>query len=108
MNTQLDRVRRSNRLSLLSTGLALLIAFILLMLHQYVVGRSLMLEELHTEAAMIGANSTAALAFNDAKAAQETINALRLTPRISGAALYRADRAASRRFLTLGGVFPCI
>lgn len=91
MNTQKDRIGRSNRLSLLSTGLALLIAFILLMVHQYVVDRSLMLEELRTEAAMIGANSTAALVFNDPKAAQETINTVRLTPRITGGALYRAD-----------------
>lgn len=91
MDPQIDRIRRSNRLSLLSTGLALLIAFILLMVHQYVVGRSLMVEELHTEAAIVGSNSAAALVFSDAKAAQETINAVRLTPRITGGALYRAD-----------------
>jgi diguanylate cyclase (GGDEF)-like protein len=90
-NTQNDRLGRSNRLSLLSTGLALLIAFILLMVHQYVVSRSLMLDELHTEAAIIGANSAAALVFNDTKAAQETIGTVRLSPRITGGALYRAD-----------------
>ncbi len=106
MNTQIDRVRRSNHLSLLSTALALLIAFILLMVHQYVVGRSLMLEELHTEAAMIGANSTAALVFNDAKAAQETINAVRLTPRITGAALYRADGGQLASLSDTGWSFP--
>ncbi|WP_296448580.1 putative bifunctional diguanylate cyclase/phosphodiesterase [Rhodoferax sp. UBA5149] len=91
MTIQDDRIGSSNRLSLLSTGLALLIAFVLLMVHQYVVGRQQMLEELHTEAAIIGANSAAALVFDDPKAAQETIGAVRLTPRISGGALYRAD-----------------
>lgn len=106
MNSQSDRIRRSNHLSLLSTGLALLIAFILLMVHQYVVGRSLMLEELHTEAAMIGANSTAALAFNDAKAAQETINAVRLTPRITGGSLYRADGGQLASLSDAGWSFP--
>lgn len=85
------RVGRSRRLTLLSTGLALLIAFVLLMVHQYVVGRALMIEELHTEAAIVGANSAAALAFNDPKAAQETINAVRLTPRVIGGGLYRAN-----------------
>lgn len=90
-NTQKERIGRSNRLSLLSTGLALLIAFILLMVHQYVVSRSLMVEVLHTEAAIIGANSTAALVFNDKKAAQEIIGTVRLSPRITGGALYRAD-----------------
>lgn len=85
------RIGRSGRLSLLSTGLALVIAFILLMVHQYVVGRAMMIEEFQTEAMIIGANSAAALVFNDPKAAQETINVVRLTPRVVGGALYRAD-----------------
>jgi len=85
------RTRHSRRLTLWSTGLALLIAFILLVVHQYVVGRRLLLEELHTEAEIIGANSTAALVFSDEKAGREILGAIRLTPRITGAALYRAD-----------------
>jgi len=88
---QTDRIRSSNRLSLLSTGLAMLIAFILLMVHQYVIGYQQMHEELRTEAAIIGANSAAALVFKDFKAAQETLGAVQLTPRITGGALYRAD-----------------
>lgn len=91
MSTPNDRIRRSNRLSLLSTGLAMLIAFILLVVHQYVVARQLMLEELRTEAAIIGANSAAALLFNDPKAAQETIGTARLSPRVMGGALYRSN-----------------
>ena len=78
-------------MSLLSTGLAMLIAFIFLMVHQYVIGRQQMLEELGTEAAIIGANSAAALVFKDFKAAQETLGAVQLTPRITGAALYRTN-----------------
>jgi diguanylate cyclase (GGDEF)-like protein len=81
----------SNRLSLLSTGLAMLIAFVLLMVHQYVIGYQQMHEELRTEAAIIGANSAAALMFKDFKAAQETLGAVQLTPRITGAALYQTD-----------------
>lgn len=90
MSSQQDRLGSSKRLSLLSTGLALLIAFFLLMVHQYVIGRQQMLEELRTEASIIGATSVAALVFNDAEAAQETMGALRFTPRITGGALYRA------------------
>ncbi len=85
------RVGRSGRLSLMSTGLALVIAFILLMVHQYVVGRAMLIEEIQTEATIIGANSAAALVFNDPKAAQETISVVRLTPRVVGGGLYRAD-----------------
>ena len=86
-----DRSHHSRRLTLLSTGLALLIALILLLVHQYVVGRRQLLEELHTQAAIIGANSAAALVFNDEKAAREILGAIQLTPRILGAALFRVD-----------------
>ncbi|MDD5335886.1 MAG: EAL domain-containing protein [Rhodoferax sp.] len=104
MNTQNDRIGRSRRLNLLSIGLALLIAFILLLVHQYVVGRQLMVEELHTEAVIIGANSAAALVFNDTKTAQETIGTVLLSPRIKGGALYHAD---GRRLAAAGeGNFP--
>lgn len=102
MSSQQDRSKSSKRLSLLSTGLALLIAFFLLMVHQYVIGRQQMLEELRTEASIIGANSAAALVFKDAKAAQETLGALRFTPRITGGALYLADGAR----LAAVGDFP--
>lgn len=91
MSIKDERMGRSNRLTLLSSGLAMLIAFILMLLHQHVVSRALMLEELHTEAAIVGANSAAALVFNDAKAAQETINTVRLSPRLQGGAVYRND-----------------
>ncbi len=86
-----NRLRRSRRLSLLSMGLALLIAFFLLIVHQYFAGRRALLEELHTEAAIIAENSSAALVFEDARAGQEIIAAIRLTPRIVTGALYRAD-----------------
>lgn len=91
MATQNDRTRRSRRLKVLSTALTLLIAFILLMLHQYVIGRRMMVEELQTTAAIVGANGAAALAFNDVKAARETLGAVRLTPRVIGGALYQTD-----------------
>ena len=81
----------AHRLSLLSTGLALLIAFVLLIVHQYFVGRQVLLDELRTEAAIIAENSSAAVVFNDGEAAGEIVAAIRLTPRILSAALYRAD-----------------
>jgi diguanylate cyclase (GGDEF)-like protein len=96
---QPDRIQSSNRLSLLSTGLALLIAFLMLVVHQYVIGRQQMLEELNTEAAIIAANSTAALVFKDQKTAEETLGAVRLTPRITGGALYQTD---GERLATIG------
>lgn len=50
-----------------------------------------MAQHLHTLADVIGLNSTAALAFNDPKAATETLAALRGDPQINAAALYLAD-----------------
>ncbi|MDO9596179.1 MAG: EAL domain-containing protein [Azoarcus sp.] len=85
------RIRRSRWLSLVSTVLTLGIAFVLLMVHQYVVGRQVLLEELHTEAAIIAENSSAALVFDDARSGKEIIAAIRHTPRIVAAALYRAN-----------------
>jgi diguanylate cyclase (GGDEF)-like protein len=87
------RIPRAHRLSFLSTGLALLIAFVLLIVHQYFVGRQVLLDDLATEAAIIAENSNAAVVFNDAGAAGEIIAAIRLTPRILSGALYRADNS---------------
>lgn len=83
--------KRIRRLGILTTGLAVLIAFVLLMAYQYVSGRLQLMEELHTEATLISTNSSAALLFNDEKAADEILAAIRFSPRIVGAALYRAD-----------------
>ena len=90
MNNQVP-VKRIQRLSLLSIGLALLITVVLLVGYHYIDARRKLLEEVHTQAAIIGANSTAAILFDDAKTASEIINAIRLTPRILSGALYRAD-----------------
>lgn len=87
----LAHTRHTKRLSLLTTTVAVLITFLLLMTHQYVSGYQQLEEELETQAAIIATNSAAALAFNDEKAAFENLGAVRKTPRILGAALYRAN-----------------
>ena len=92
MSTQIGKnTEPSRRLNIVKTVLALLIAFVLLVIYQFISGRQQLLEELQTEAAIIGANSSAALVFNDPKAATEILGATRLTPRIIGGALYRAN-----------------
>lgn len=83
--------RLSRRQDLLNTGLALLIAFVLLLGYQYFSGRRQFATELSTEAAIISANCAAALVFNDRQAAQEILEATRLSARIVGGALYRSD-----------------
>lgn len=102
-----DRQRtRSKRPNALATGISVVVTIILLMVYQYVSGRRQLMEELHTEATIIGANSTAALVFNDARTAGEILTTIHLTPRILGGALYHAD---GRLFVSEndpGGLFP--
>lgn len=97
---------QSRRLSLLSTVIAVIITCVLLIAFQFVNGRQQLLEELHTEATIIGANSAAALAFNDDNAAREILAAVRLTPRIVGGALYRADGSLLAAENDAAGLFP--
>ncbi len=87
----LAHTRHTRRLSLLTTLVATLTTFFLLITHQYVSGYQQLNEELETQAAIIAANSAAALAFRDEKAAYETLGAIRKSPRILGAALYQAN-----------------
>ena len=87
----LAHTRHTKRLSRLTTGFAVLITFLLLTTYQYVSGYRQLEEELATQAAIIATNSAAALAFSDEKAAYENLGAIRKSPRILGAALYRSD-----------------
>ena len=101
-----SHAKRVKRLSFLTTSMAILITFVLLMAYQYVSGRRQLMDEFHAEASIIGANSTAALIFDDEKAAREILAAIRLTPRIIGAALYLADGELFASENNSRGVFP--
>lgn len=90
MKTRLSPIP-SRRLSRLTTGFSLLITLVLLVVFQLVSGRQQLIEEMQTNAAIIGANSSAALVFGDEKAAGEILGSIRLTPTLIGGVLYRAD-----------------
>ena len=97
---------RSKRLRVLTTGLAAFITVALLMAYQFVSDRNQLEEELRTEAMIIGASSSAALLFEDQSAAKEILTIIRLTPRILGGALYRADGKLFASENDVHGVFP--
>lgn len=97
---------RSRRLRVLTTGLAAFITVALLMAYQFVSDRKQLVEELRTEAMIIGASSSAALVFNDQQAAQEILTIVRLTPRILGGALYGADGRLFAAENAVNNVFP--
>ena len=73
---------------LFTTGAALLLSAASFLAYDQVKYRSEMENDLATLAELIGSNSTAALAFNDAKAAQEILQGLRSQPHIVSACIY--------------------
>lgn len=87
----LAHTRYTKRLSLITTAVAALITFLLLMTYQYLSGVRQLDQEVHSKAAIIATNSAAALVFGDHKAAYENLSAIRKAPRILGAAIYQAD-----------------
>lgn len=97
---------RSKRLRVLTTGLAAFITVALLMAYQFVSDRKQLEEELRTQAMIIGASSSAALLFDDQAAAKEILTIIRLTPRILGGALYRANGQLFASENDVHGVFP--
>lgn len=73
---------------MLTTSVALLLTGVALIAYELVAYRSVMTRELMSLADVIGANSAAALTFNDPRAAEETLSALRKDSRITLAAIY--------------------
>ena len=74
-----------------TTGVALLLVMILLVVNEYYSYRRALLDDVRVQTAMIAENSTAALAFQDRSGAQEVLSALAASPSIEQAALYTAD-----------------
>ncbi len=83
--------RKLTSIVLLTTGVALLLAcatFLIYDLYNFKQGR---LRDLDTVADILGANSTAALAFNDPKAAADVLSALAAKKHVVAACVYRWD-----------------
>jgi methyl-accepting chemotaxis protein len=57
----------------------------------YHTGRSALFQRLQMHADMVALNSAAALAFNDAEAADKLLNALKVDPAVTGASIVRKD-----------------
>lgn len=83
--------KKLTRFALLTTVVALLLAGTAFVAYELASFRSAMTRELASTADILGANSTAALAFNDPKAAEMTLHGLQATPRIVSAAIYTKE-----------------
>ena len=78
-------------MTLLTSGVVLLLAVSGFLVYDFVTFRQVTARHLATLGQVIGANSTAALAFNNAEDAQAILTALEAEPHVVAAALYDAD-----------------
>jgi PAS domain S-box-containing protein len=74
--------------TMLTSGVALLLAAAAFTTYEFVVFRRGMLADLERTAQMVGDNSSAALSFRDPASAQQTLGSLAANPHIVAAALY--------------------
>jgi len=75
-------------IGILASGSALLTASVAFVAYDFVFFRKAIVRGLERDAAIIGANSTAALEFQDPRAAESTLSALKAEPHVLGAAIY--------------------
>src|SRR5438045_9144666 len=78
--------RKLIALIMLTSSVALLVAFALMIGSDYLTFRSGMVRHLRTSAAVVGTNGTSALAFNDEEFPAKTLAALAATTHITPAA----------------------
>ena len=92
-----------NLLVLIAGGTALLLASIALVVNDANLIRSSKVQQLSALANVLGANSTAALTFDDPAAARETLSSLNLQPTVRFACLYNAKGRVFATYRRAGG-----
>lgn len=80
--------RKLTAITMLTSGVALLLACAAFVGYELMVFRDSIVDELSTTAAIVGDNSAAALTFDDPDSAHQTLRSLNAHPHIVGAALY--------------------
>lgn len=94
------------RMSILVGATALLLAFISFLGLYILSSREDLLRSLHTQAQIIGANTSSALLFDDAESAQSTLEALSNSPNIESATLAKADGKVLATYRRPGATAP--
>jgi signal transduction histidine kinase/DNA-binding response OmpR family regulator len=83
--------RKLIALIMLTSSVALMVAFALMIASDYVSFRSGMVRDLRTLATVVGTNASSALDFDDEEFATKTLGALAATPNITTAAIYTKE-----------------
>ena len=99
-----DRSIRSKLtlMTMLTTALALLVACAGFAIFDYFNYRQELVDQLNTHAAVVGGNSTAALAFANAADARQTLETLEVESNIEAAAIYTEEGTLFARYTTPG------
>jgi diguanylate cyclase (GGDEF)-like protein len=96
------QLRNYRRLTMLSTGSALLIALLLLLGYHWYSARENLQKNLMMQARLLSANLTAAVVFEDDRTANEIMGTVDASPIILEAAVYRIDGSMLAHFLRPG------
>jgi signal transduction histidine kinase len=94
------------RMSILVGATALLLAFVSFLALYILSSREDLLRSLHTQAQIIGANTSSALLFDDAESAQSTLEALSNSPNIESATLAKVDGKVLATYRRPGATAP--
>jgi C4-dicarboxylate-specific signal transduction histidine kinase len=94
--------RKLTIISMLTSGLALLVAGLAFVAYEQVVFRGSMVDRLSITASMVADNSSAALTFNDPASAAGTLKSLGADAHIVGAAIYDENGKIFARYLRAG------
>jgi two-component system sensor histidine kinase/response regulator len=85
--------RKLTTMVLTTSGLTLMVACTVFAVYDYTTSRSRLVRDVTMLADIVGSNSTAALTFNDAGAAEDTLHAMALNVHILDARLFTRDGA---------------
>lgn len=86
------------RITLMVSGTALLLAYISFLVYDLYNLRRELISATATEASIVGANSVTALLFDDKQAAENTLSALRNSPQVRAAIIFRTDGTEFARY----------
>src|SRR5437870_13568643 len=83
--------RKLIALIMLTCSIALMVAFALMIVYDYVSFRAELVRELRTLAGVMGTSASSALDFDDAESATTTLAGLSAVPNVTSASIYTHD-----------------
>ncbi len=93
-------------MNLLVSGAALLLAVSAFFAYDQITFREGLVHALSAQAQIIASNSVSALVFNDPQAAENTLSALKNSPNVESAGIFRPNRTPFAEYLRSGGTQP--